>query len=124
MFNAWRGSYAQFSNVMELSEEQHNRPATPEEMARNNLASKYLALMAAACLGRRACCTSSGHVGLLPAMTERYDIIAIVLGAQTPFVLRPVGRNMFKLVGQCYVHGIMNGEALGFDLPLEKLELV
>ncbi len=121
LFNAWRDTSV---NVMKLSEEQGNRPATLEEIARSNLAGKYLKFMGVACGGRRVCCTSSGHIGLLPATTERDDIIAIVLGAQTPFILRPVSRNRFKLVGQCYVHGIMNGEALNFNIPLEKLEVV
>jgi hypothetical protein len=31
-------------------------------------------------------------------------------GIGVPFVLRPIGRSEFRLIGHCYVHGIMDGE--------------
>ena len=33
------------------------------------------------------------------------------MGSMTPFVIRPAGEN-YKLIGACYVHGIMHGEAV------------
>ena len=40
------------------------------------------------------------------------DLIALFLGAQVPFVAREVASDMCILVGQCYIRGIMDGEAI------------
>ena len=40
------------------------------------------------------------------------DLIALFLGAQVPFVVREVASDMCILVGQCYIRGIMDGEAI------------
>ena len=38
-------------------------------------------------------------------------LVAIIYRAPKPFILRPKGEN-YQLVGECYVHGIMDGEAM------------
>ena len=38
------------------------------------------------------------------------DIVTVVLGGSVPLVLRPCGSH-FELVGECYLHGFMDGEA-------------
>jgi hypothetical protein len=54
----------------------------------------------------------------VPKEAEAGDFICIVLGCPTPFVLRRVvaggggGEAYYRLVGSCYVHGLMDGEAL------------
>lgn len=42
------------------------------------------------------------------------NIIAIFSGAIVPFVLRPIDDH-FMVIGPCYVHGIMDGEAFTPD---------
>ena len=38
----------------------------------------------------------------------------VLLGGQVPFLLSEVeGDLRFMLVGECYVHGLMGGEAMG-----------
>lgn len=59
---------------------------------------------------RRFAMTSRGYYGLVPAKATPGDEIAILKGANYPFVLRAQGQS-WKLVGECYVHGVMNGEA-------------
>jgi hypothetical protein len=34
------------------------------------------------------------------------------LGAKVPFVVRPVGNGMYKLIGGCYIHSFMHVEAV------------
>lgn len=46
------------------------------------------------------------------------DCITVLTGGRTPFLLRPVG-GQYRLVGHCYVHGIMDGEAF----PVDESEL-
>ncbi|KAK0616756.1 heterokaryon incompatibility protein-domain-containing protein [Immersiella caudata] len=63
--------------------------------------------------GRRFCLTSQGFIGLVPPATKLGDVLCLVPGAQTPFLLRPIGNDagQFSLVGECYIHGMMDGEA-------------
>jgi len=65
--------------------------------------------------GRRLIKTSSGYVGIVPSYTEPGDIVCILSGGQTPFILREEEHHHL-LVGECYIHGIMDGEAVtAFD---------
>lgn len=56
--------------------------------------------------------TSSGHMGMGPQDIAYGDEIVILLGARAPFVLRRVNDFDYCLIGECYIHGIMYGEAL------------
>jgi hypothetical protein len=55
--------------------------------------------------------TDKGYFGLAPFSAEPGDKVCILYGGAVPFLLRPRGEN-YLLVGECYVHGIMHGEAL------------
>lgn len=59
--------------------------------------------------------TGKGYFGLFVNETQPGDVIHILLGQHTPYVLRRSSAlaNRFQLVGQCYTHGIMNGEFVG-----------
>jgi hypothetical protein len=58
--------------------------------------------------------TQNGWVGLAPAEVLPGDVIVLLVGGTTPFVLRPVtlegGKCKYVLVGESFVHGIMDGE--------------
>ncbi|KAK8850936.1 HET-domain-containing protein [Apiospora arundinis] len=60
---------------------------------------------------RRFAKTAGGYYALCPELTEEGDLVVVFMGYQTPFILRPTG-DEFLLVGECYVHGIMQGQAL------------
>ena len=64
--------------------------------------------------GRRFFVTKSGMLGLGPARIEEGDVVAVLFGASVPFLLRPVGGDLrhCRLVGECYVHDIMEGQAV------------
>jgi len=41
------------------------------------------------------------------------DIICVLLSGPTPYVLRPnLSGTAYIFIGECYVHGLMNAEAL------------
>jgi hypothetical protein len=61
--------------------------------------------------GRRFCITRDGYMCTAPYNSERGDVVVIFEGFRMPFVLRKSG-NDWKLVGDCYVHGIMDGEMI------------
>lgn len=61
-------------------------------------------------------------MGVFPERTQVGDVIVIVLGATKLFVFRPVG-NAHILIGECYVHGIMDGELINIDEGTEAVEI-
>ena len=75
--------------------------------------------------------TANDFVGTGPAAMESGDSIYILAGGSLPYVLRPVPDaaclDTFELIGSCYVHGVMDGQAvdgLGEDEPpLPDLDL-
>lgn len=51
-----------------------------------------------------------GHLGIGPDTTELGDIICIFHGARVPFLLRRQRDGRFRLIGEAYVDGIMDGQ--------------
>lgn len=62
--------------------------------------------------------THSGRLGVGPITTQAGDEITILYGGKVPFLLRHDVAGAYRAVGEGYVHGIMEGEAL--DLNYEK----
>jgi hypothetical protein len=52
------------------------------------------------------------------------DVACIFLGADLPYILRPVDGGRFALVGDAYLYGIMDGEFMVPDPAAEAFELV
>lgn len=74
---------------------------------------------------RRVFRTRENYLGNGPRKTKPGDQVWILAGAKVPFVLRPQETGKHVLVGDCYVHGIMHGEAFerqGFELVNLQLE--
>jgi hypothetical protein len=69
-----------------------------------------------AATGRRFAVTTMGYMALVPEKAEVGDHIAVFFGADTPFVIRrsikaDEDRDLTTvLLGESYVHGMMNGE--------------
>ncbi|KAL8761948.1 MAG: hypothetical protein Q9184_001986 [Pyrenodesmia sp. 2 TL-2023] len=56
-------------------------------------------------------------MGLAPDACRENDCVAILLGCDSPMVLRPTDDGHYTVVGECYVHGLMEGEGLLGPLP-------
>jgi Heterokaryon incompatibility protein (HET) len=61
--------------------------------------------------GRTFIASRQGFMGLAPIESRVGDVICIIVGNETPLILRPKGEDKWTLVGECYIHGIMDGEA-------------
>lgn len=70
---------------------------------------------------RRFCITKNGYVGLVPLLSRPGDLICIIFGGDTPYLVRPtactdegvvVEELKCQLVGECYIHGMMDGEMI------------
>lgn len=56
--------------------------------------------------------TETGYMGIAHRSVEIGDKVYVLMGGEMPFVLRPFGGIYFGFGGECYVHGIMDGEML------------
>ena len=88
----------------------------------------------ACCGGRRFFITRNGYIGLYPPYAEQGDLVYAVPGLHVPVMLRPglaerpsrqscSGRKTLQYVGECYVHGLMDGEGLSTGAVQEDVEI-
>jgi hypothetical protein len=63
--------------------------------------------------GKRFAILDSGHIGIVPQHAAVGDELVVLLGCTMPLVLRRVGESNHALIGESYVHGVMDGEAMG-----------
>ncbi|KAH7324782.1 heterokaryon incompatibility protein-domain-containing protein [Stachybotrys elegans] len=71
--------------------------------------------------GRSLVTTDAGFIGLAPRLTAPGDQVHVLPGAATPIILRETGMGSFILIGECYIFGIMHGEAME-QLPPEEVK--
>jgi hypothetical protein len=57
--------------------------------------------------------TTKGDLALVPSTAKKNDVIAIV-ACSFPIVLRPKDQG-YEYIGECYLHGFMDGEAFAGD---------
>jgi hypothetical protein len=63
--------------------------------------------------GKRLFRTTKGFLGLGPAAAQHGDIVSLLLGVQVLYVLRSASEDDHcEFVGECYVHGLMDGQAV------------
>lgn len=67
----------------------------------------------AVCMNRRLVITEKGFYGLAPLLTRPGDVSCVLIGVDVPFMLRPHAGEQFKLLGESYIHGIMDGQVKG-----------
>jgi hypothetical protein len=106
----------------------------------NHSAFNYYWSVVQAITNRRFFVTREGFLGLGPIEVEIGDEVYVINGSNVPLVLRKIDLTnlpqrlakqdctppypMFLLVGACYVHGIMDGEACSSETGQEATSLV
>jgi hypothetical protein len=65
----------------------------------------------------------SGYVGVGPWQSMPGDKVVIFPDNDTPWVLKK-REGGYKILGQAYVLGVMNGEVLELDLPVTMIDLM
>jgi hypothetical protein len=76
--------------------------------------SSYIAALEDTLNGWRFVVTKRGYAGVVPTLTEVGDIVVVLKGGCVPFVMRKSATRpgQMRLVGECYIHGIMGGQSL------------
>lgn len=59
--------------------------------------------------------TREGRVRNRPVDMQAGDIVAVIHGAELPFILRALDNGCYTLVGAAIVEGVMDGKALAED---------
>ncbi|KIM99219.1 hypothetical protein OIDMADRAFT_20001 [Oidiodendron maius Zn] len=68
--------------------------------------------------GRRLIKTRTGLIGLGPGFAEVGDSVCVLFGGHVLYVLRKRDQlYRHKFVGECYIHGMMDGDALNSSNP-------
>jgi hypothetical protein len=55
--------------------------------------------------------TQKRYIGQVLPDAKRGDKVTIIQGCEVPYLLRPLGNNQYSIIGECYFHGVMYGEA-------------
>lgn len=76
----------------------------------------------AAYSGRRLFRTKTGFFGISNQAIQEGDVVWILAGAETPFVLRNRNESEWLVVGEAYTHGVMEGEAA--EKPPNSLSII
>jgi hypothetical protein len=99
----------------------------------------YLQAVSVVMSDRSIFITEKGYVGLGQKNIQQGDVVFVPIGAETPFVMERVGIRVspkervtagneqlpvFRLVGECYLHGWMDGEALESSNSCEAADVL
>lgn len=73
--------------------------------------------------------TKSGYIGIGPPDTSARDQVWVFKGGNVPFVMRGAGverkeQPQLILVGDAYVHGIMDGEAMESQSQMQCVHIL
>ncbi|TLS24044.1 hypothetical protein PpBr36_08855 [Pyricularia pennisetigena] len=74
-------------------------------------------------IGRRLFPTAEGRLCMAPVEARAGDVVCVLLGCEVPLVIRPTGQGMYELIGEAYVSGIMDGEALSGEYDQMEIML-
>ena len=73
---------------------------------------------------RRYFATLGGYMGVGPPGMQPGDVVCVFLGGRVPWVIRQMSESSYILVGECYVHGLMDGEVMATQhLPIQEIIL-
>ena len=75
---------------------------------------------------RRLMRTEGNNLGLTPYSSRVGDSVCFIHSAKVPFILRQIEGNRYELVGEAYIHGLMDGEfcKLAEEQELEMQDIV
>ncbi|RYN88323.1 hypothetical protein AA0119_g11946 [Alternaria tenuissima] len=87
-------------------------PAAHNKRLKVELTLRHLRLAMLSLEQRALITTETGYLGLAPAAVRQGDVVTILFGCRFPMVLRPYLDDMYQVIGECYIHDLMDGEIL------------
>jgi hypothetical protein len=65
---------------------------------------------------RRLAITKNGYIGAVPNETQVGDVVCVLFGCSVPVILRKTLYQSYTFVGETYLHGFMDAEAIAFQV--------
>ncbi|KAH7356047.1 hypothetical protein BKA66DRAFT_446014 [Pyrenochaeta sp. MPI-SDFR-AT-0127] len=98
-------------------------PAQTKAQLANIIGLPYYRAMYACYTVHQIAVTETGLLVLAPLLAEAGDQICILNGGAVPFVLKSRKRPLrgYQLVGECYIHGLMNGEGMQGEYEVREI---
>ncbi|KAK4545542.1 hypothetical protein LTR36_002892 [Oleoguttula mirabilis] len=93
------------------------------QMLANNGLGDYAESLHSIGQGRQPFLTSLGHLAVGPEEARKGDVVAVVLGAAVPYVLRRIEGERCIFIGEAYVHDCMDGQLAGPNAVVLKIAL-
>ena len=59
--------------------------------------------------------TKNGYFGFTEDLCQEGDDVYVFCGGEVPFIVRAIGDGYFAFHGETYVHGLMDGEVMGWE---------
>ncbi|KAH0434198.1 hypothetical protein CcaCcLH18_05522 [Colletotrichum camelliae] len=75
-------------------------------------------------LSRRFFRSDAGRFGWCVDGTRPGDIVALFHGCDSVFTLREAENGRWRIIGDCYIHDLMDGEGVGSDFEETELQIV
>ena len=60
--------------------------------------------------------TTGNRLGWVSRRAQKGDVVCVLYGGAIPFVLRQMEDGDWRMIGECYVDGLMQGEAMKIDI--------
>jgi hypothetical protein len=76
------------------------------------------------CYRRRFYRSGSGRYGWAVHGARNGDAVVLFYGCDYPFILRDEGNGTYRIIGDCYIHGLMDGTGLGEEYPDKEFHLI
>jgi hypothetical protein len=102
---------AYITQLLEVSNEQINQYPELKDKTLSKGYHRYERRAYNCCWNRSYFTTKKGYMGIGSNALETGDIVYVLFGGKVPYILRPKN-GYYQLVGDAYVHGIMEGEAI------------
>ncbi|KAM0406525.1 hypothetical protein ACHAPZ_003289 [Fusarium culmorum] len=99
-----------FGDAVDIQQE-NTKYLKPQKSSSNDQVNVFSLHLDAAHERRLFLTKDLSYIGLGPKTMEESDIICVLFGGATPFVLRRFGE-FFRFIGECHVFDLMNGEAM------------
>ncbi|KAF2844336.1 hypothetical protein T440DRAFT_473471 [Plenodomus tracheiphilus IPT5] len=100
--------FAQHTHILPIASLLQRMPRSSRQRADSG---RFHEAFVRACVDRRFFVTQNGLMGIGPDAMKEGDTIAILFGGRVPYLLKAVSRR-YKVVGECYISELMDGEAI------------
>ncbi|KAH8802456.1 heterokaryon incompatibility protein-domain-containing protein [Xylogone sp. PMI_703] len=85
--------------------------------------SNYCRQLEALARDRRPIVVSNRYIGIGPDYTEKSDPAYVILGGSVPYIMNRDDGGKLVLIGEAYIHGIMDGEAMEGDPVIRTVNI-